>query len=469
LVASRDIAPGEVVMEEEPLVVGPNQETTPVCLGCMAVADCSFLCPNCGYPFCEQQCAEDPVHKQECPYLAVRRHEFAAGEVQMEAYHAVLPLRLLLLNSEGAQARLVEMMVEHTEERKRGEYWDIAQREVVQRLKEAGGSWGEDEVQSIVGKLELNSYELHSTVTGGFRASFPLSLLLNHSCLPNCIHLFTREPPFTALLMATRAIKAGEPLNVSYLPSTTCSLLRVRQLFEGWHFLCGCLRCSDPAESGANTNTMVCQSCKTPTLLPTSPRDWTQPWSCASCSNVQSSAEVMKIVEDFSDEIQNLVQYKRYDTTAWLELRERALLKCHPQHQICCDVAKWLGPVLARGPGKSLADFPREMLITKFTMADNYLRVLRIVEPGFSRNTAKTIFEKIDTWMFLSCDDFRRGKISQKDLGKRLAECKAEAEEGQEMLVTLGANTDFEIMVEHCLDRIVQQYTKFLLKTANKF
>ena len=74
-----------------------------------------------------------------------------------------------------------------------------------------------------------------------------------------------------------------------------------------------------------------------------------------------------------------------------------------------------------RGPGKSLADFPREMLITKFTMADNYLRwlqksdvsvysiirVLRIVEPGFSRNTAKTIFEKIDTWMFLSCDDFR--------------------------------------------------------------
>ena len=34
-------------------------------------------------------------------------------------------------------------------------------------------------------------------------------------------------------------------------------------------------------------------------------------------------------------------------------------------------------------------------------------RVLRVVEPGFSRNTAKTIFEKIDTWMFLSCDDYR--------------------------------------------------------------
>ena len=83
-----------------------------------------------------------------------------------------------------------------------------------------------------------------------------------------------------------------------------------------------------------------------------------------------------------------------------------------------------------------------------------FFRVLRIVEPGFSRNTAKTIFEKTDTWMFLSCDDFRwvlcrylsffkckhihkksvcsrRGKISQKELRKRLAECKAEAEEAQ--------------------------------------
>ena len=110
----------------------------------------------------------------------------------------------------------------------------------------------------------------------------------------------------------------------------------------------------------------------------------------------------------------------------------------------------------------------------------NYLmnRVLRVVEPGFSRNTAKTIFEKIDTWMFLSCDDYRCfdcclfflatlhmqqrfcaffltkypfkdlvtkfyvvlrvlipccrcGKISQKELRNRLIGCRRDAEEGQ--------------------------------------
>ena len=31
----------------------------------------------------------------------------------------------------------------------------------------------------------------------------------------------------------------------------------------------------------------VCQTCKEPSLLPTSPKDWNQPWSCISCSDVQ--------------------------------------------------------------------------------------------------------------------------------------------------------------------------------------
>jgi len=38
----------------------------------------------------------------------------------------------------------------------------------------------------------------------------------------------------------------------------------------------------------------------------------------------------------------------------------------------------------------------------------------------------------------------------------------------QEMLSALGPNTDFERMVEHCLERISRQCTQFLLKTENK-
>ena len=34
LVATRDIAAGELVFEERPLTVGPLHDTPPVCLGC---------------------------------------------------------------------------------------------------------------------------------------------------------------------------------------------------------------------------------------------------------------------------------------------------------------------------------------------------------------------------------------------------------------------------------------------------
>ena len=38
----------------------------------------------------------------------------------------------------------------------------------------------------------------------------------------------------------------------------------------------------------------------------------------------------------------------------------------------------------------------------------------------------------------------------------------------QEMLSALGVNTDFEVMVDHCLERIAKQCNQFLLKTDNK-
>lgn len=36
-VATRDIKPGEIVLREAPLVVGPSQATPPVCVGCFKV------------------------------------------------------------------------------------------------------------------------------------------------------------------------------------------------------------------------------------------------------------------------------------------------------------------------------------------------------------------------------------------------------------------------------------------------
>ena len=36
-VATRNIKPGEIVLRESPLVIGPSQSTPPVCVGCLQV------------------------------------------------------------------------------------------------------------------------------------------------------------------------------------------------------------------------------------------------------------------------------------------------------------------------------------------------------------------------------------------------------------------------------------------------
>ena len=63
LVATKQINPGETVFEEEAIAVGPNQESGPLCLGCMAAVDGSFTCERCGYPLCDKECGLDPCHR----------------------------------------------------------------------------------------------------------------------------------------------------------------------------------------------------------------------------------------------------------------------------------------------------------------------------------------------------------------------------------------------------------------------
>ena len=63
LVAARDLLPGQLVYSEEPLVVGPNQESGPICLGCMAALDLSYVCEGCGYPMCDWECSQADIHR----------------------------------------------------------------------------------------------------------------------------------------------------------------------------------------------------------------------------------------------------------------------------------------------------------------------------------------------------------------------------------------------------------------------
>ena len=87
LVATRDIACGELICLERPLNRGPKPSTRPVCLGCyLPLHSASALCPEgCGWPVCSADC---PLlrheHKSECEHFRSRKFKVEVREDERE-------------------------------------------------------------------------------------------------------------------------------------------------------------------------------------------------------------------------------------------------------------------------------------------------------------------------------------------------------------------------------------------------
>ena len=67
-------------------------------------------------------------------------------------------------------------------------------------------------------------------------------------------------------------------------------------------------------------------------------------------------------------------------------------------------------PILGRGHGQGLADFPVSMIETKVELGVHYTKVLDIVERGLSKFKAKALYELVDSQIYLASVDLREGK-----------------------------------------------------------
>jgi len=133
LVASRQLEPGETLIREEPLAIGPCVSGDPVCLGCyqpVTLKPDQYRCPDCGWPLCGSNCS-GLKHKHghtetECQLYGKRRAVAAelltdrAGPAEVrDLYELVMIVRILLLRQhDPEQFALIARMESHTEERR---------------------------------------------------------------------------------------------------------------------------------------------------------------------------------------------------------------------------------------------------------------------------------------------------------------------------------------------------------------
>ena len=118
-------------------------------------------------------------------------------------------------------------------------------------------------------------------------------------------------------------------------------------------------------------------------------------------------------MESFLNDIKQLYENDRYNVERWLSLLDKARNIFHPQHEVISEIAKRVVPIMARGHGMSISNFPITVVKTKVELAKNYLAVLDIVERGISKFRAKTLYEMVDSQLYLISLDFREGRCDR--------------------------------------------------------
>ena len=94
-------------------------------------------------------------------------------------------------------------------------------------------------------------------------AIYPTVSLINHSCDPNCIQTFQGN---TVVIKATKAIRPGQELTISYGPIFSKQNWEERQrtLKDQYFFTCHCDRCKDGPSDEIDLCAFKCQHCEGP-------------------------------------------------------------------------------------------------------------------------------------------------------------------------------------------------------------
>jgi len=441
LVATRDLKPGEMVVSETPLVIGPMAVTVPICLACYKVSDGKFSCPKCGWPMCNATCAKSQAHEPECSLTASR-----GSPLQMPAncynkpypiYEVVTILRSLYLkqSSAGKWKKLQELESHEQGRRKNGRYdKDVATmlRVIREFLKIPESVFTTQEILDVCGVLTVNSHELPVTQVP-VQALYANISLLEHSCINNASKHFDGD--FRVVVRAAVNIKKGEHISINYSDPMWGTASRQMHLAETKYFHCMCVRCRDPTELGTMFSSIRCPQCTAEQagyLVPETGSKSAGPvdWTCVVCSKVQPHNFVDAVTQSIGEE---LVQLEKGNIEACQAFIKKHSQNLHPNHYYLQDIKLALCQMIgqsATGQGHEIFNLTEKELVYKQKIALELLEVANCISPGISRLRGVILYELQATLAAYARRKFSAGEISSehmrnimKEVKKYLSEC----------------------------------------------
>ncbi|XP_011868644.1 PREDICTED: protein msta, isoform B-like isoform X2 [Vollenhovia emeryi] len=441
MVASRELQAAEEIVTEMPFVIGPKACTYPLCLSCYTPwplePDNKSLCSKCGWPVCDQDCENALQHKDyECQVFTQANEKFNVdttldgnSENGVPQLECITPLRLLL-ESERNVARWnkeVKNMEAHNKIRCQKPQWKSDQVNIVDYLRKRLklDRFSEEYIQTACGILEINTFEVRTLKGFGARGIYPITAMMNHSCVSNTSHSIS-PVDYKLRLRTTVKIPAGGELNASYTHSLLPTMLRREHLLEGKHFACACPRCSDPTELGTHMSSLKCNKCDNGIILPLDSLDSESTWKCTHCEFSTNGQAVRKILRIIQAEVDTVEAISGADGADAIHQREIVMKKyrsvLHPRHAFLSMLRHSLTQMYGRVNEYLLDDLPIIVLEHKVDMCRLLLQVLDVVEPGYSRVRGMTLYELHAPLLFLAKDQWNAGVIDEAGLKSKMIE-----------------------------------------------
>ncbi|XP_043275189.1 uncharacterized protein [Venturia canescens] len=454
LVATRDLEPGEEIICASPFVVGPKANSYPVCLGCYSAwpprEDWRPLCSKCGWPVCNGICENVPQHKDyECQVFASAGEKFnveaaleessANGVAQLEC---VTPLRLLLESEKSPERWKTEVkdLEAHTKIRSKGKQWSTDNVNIVKYLRERLKleRFSEESIQNACGILAINTHEVRTSCGDcTARGLYPTISLLNHNCVANTIHSITTNNFKLQLRARTRIPKDGQ-LFACYTPTFLPTILRREQLLEGKHFLCACARCSDPTELGTHLSSLKCTKCDNGIVVSLDSLDSESTWKCTHCEFTTSAAAIRKVFGIIQAEVEAAEAVTGDEGGSAIQIRETVIKKyhsvLHPNHAFLATLKYSLCQLYGRVTEYELEDLPDVVLEHKIEMCQALLKILDVIEPGYSRMRGMILYELHAPLLFIARNLWNNGVIDNAGLKSKMIEASHILKESTEIL-----------------------------------
>lgn len=338
-VAARDVAAGEVLLEERPLVAGPKAASPPVCLVCYATPPAGRgRCADCGWPVCgTTTCRTSPAHRAECSLIA--GHYIGSDDEsdrRTATYSFVLPLRCLLLADHRDRVAFRSLQ-SHLDARLDTPLYRVYAVNVASFVLDRLGlrSAGHDErsVLEAAAVLDTNAFEVRRDGRK-FRALYAAASMMAHSCTANTKHVFFGDENAIRVVAAV-PIGRGQPITATYTQTLWCTRDRRRHLWAAKCFRCECRRCNDPTELATNIGSDACQACTAGRLSPGHPE-------CDRCGHRQSDADrssLERCVDDAERRVRAIGKTDCSGFELFLEqVRANAVPPLHADHYVAVGV-----------------------------------------------------------------------------------------------------------------------------------